>query len=183
MSEIKIQDGTGSARTAEVDDRNRVAVRATTTSENHEVNIDDEEAYLYYTGITPGGVGNVFGYLKNTSEKDMVINWYRIWSGTSAEAIDIYTGSSGTPTGTTVSAPSNMNITSKNEAKGLFYEGTNIGGLTGGVIFDRLRLAGDGKDVLDTYPGDIIIKKGGVIHLQAVNGSIAIEVTLSFYYK
>ena len=183
MSETKIKDGTGGKYVAKVDNENRLLVSATTHSENHHVNDLDEEAYLFFTTVTPTATGDTFAYLKNTSNKDLIINWYRIWSGTSAEAIDIYIGKTGTPTGTTAMVPVNMNITSKNEAEGLFYEGVDITGLSGGQEMDRLRLSGDGKDVLDSYPGHIIIQKGGVLTLQALTGGIALEVTLSFYYK
>jgi hypothetical protein len=183
MSEVKIKDGTGNSISAKVDAEYRLHTRSTTESENHYVNTNKEEAYLYYSDITPTGAGSICCYVKNTSDKDLVLNWYRIWSGTTAEAIDIYIGSTGTPASTTTIIPSNMNITSKNSAEGSFFEGVGITGLSGGTLLDRLRLSGDGNDVLGEYPGDIILQKGGVMTLQALTGAIALEITLSFYYR
>ena len=179
----QLKDGTGKGYLAEVDSRHRLHTRSITETENKYINLLDAESYLYYSDITPTGAGDVFCYVKNTGDKDLILNWYRIWSGTSAEAIDIYVGMTGTPSGTTTITPTNMNITSSNIAAGEFYEGVDITGLSGGTFVDRLRLSGDGNDVTTGYPGDIIIKKGGILTLQALNGAIALEVTLSFYYK
>jgi hypothetical protein len=178
-----IMDGTGTSKLAKVDINNKLQVKAITEVENKFVNLEEEEAYLLYSDITPTGAGDVFLYFKNTDTKDLILNWYRIWSGASAEAIDIYTGMTGTPGGTTTLTPGNMNITSSNDATGEFYEGADITGLSGGTLLDRLRLSGDGNDVTSGYPGDIVIQSGGVLTLQALTGAIALEVTLSFYYK
>jgi len=184
MSVTKIQNGTGDGNLAKVDSKNRLHTRSTTETENHSINTHEEESYIVYTDITPTGAGSQFMYIKNTSDtKDMVIDWYRVWSGASAEAIDIIINPVGTVGTTTTITPNNANITSKNEAAGDFYESVGFTGLTNGATFDRLRMSGDGKDVLDEYPGGIIVKKGGVIVLEAVTGAIALEVTLSFYYR
>ena len=179
----QIKDGKGTGYLAEVDNRHRLNTRAVTETENKFVNAEDEESFLYYSDITPTGAGDIFLYLKNTDSKDLIVNWYRVWSGTTAEAIDIYVGMTGTPTNTTAIVPHNMNVTSANTATGLFYESVDMGGLSGGTLMDRIRLSGDGKDVIDSYPGDIVIKSGGVMTLVALTGAIALEVTLSFYYN
>jgi len=178
-----IKDGTGDGFLAQVTSDNKLSVTAITETENKFVNESTKESYLLYSDITPTGAGDWFMYVENTSDKNMFLNWYRIWSGASAEAIDIYRNVTGTPGGTTTVTPLNMNFGSNNTATGNFYEGVDITGLSGGVLLDRLRLSGDSKDVVDNYPGDIIMPRGANIVLKALTGAIALEVTLSFYYK
>lgn len=179
---LEIKDGTGSGSLAKVDNSNRLATSSIVQTENHRINREGN-AYVVYADITPTGAGDTFMYIKNTSnDSDMIINWYRIWSGTNADAIDIYLNEEGTPAGTTVITPVNSNAGSSNQADGEFYEGVNITGLSGGLLFDRLRLAGNGEDVLGEYPGDIVLKKGNVLTLRALTGTFPLEVTLSFFY-
>jgi hypothetical protein len=178
-----IKDGTGAGFLAEVTAQNRLSVTAITETENKDINDRTQESYLLYIDITPTGALDNFMYVKNTSDDNMFINWYRVWTESTNEAIDLYRGMTGVPSGTTTVTPVNMNFGSSNTATGDFYEGVDITNLTGGTLLDRLRISGDGKDVVDGYPGDIIIPKGGSMVLQALTGAIPLEVTLSFYYK
>jgi hypothetical protein len=177
-----IEDATGSGWTAKVTKESELIVLAHTVSQNHEINHEKQESYVLYSDLTSGGAGNTVLYIKNTdTTNDIVVNWYRFWSGASAEAIDIIFGQTGTAVGTAVT-PTNMTVGSGTTAIGTFLEGTDITGLSGGVQMDRIRLSGDGKDVVGNYPGDIIIPRNGSISLQTVDGSIATEISLSFYY-
>jgi hypothetical protein len=89
----------------------------------------------------------------------------------------------GVPGTTTTVVPANMNFGSSSTATGDFYESVDMTNLSGGFLLDRLRISGDGKDVVDSYPGDIILPRGSNMVLRALNGAIPIEVTVSFYYK
>jgi len=178
-----IRDGTGTGYLAKITPENRLSTFAVTETENRDINERTEESYLLYVDITPTGAADCFLYMKNTSADNMVINWYRIWSGTNADAIDIYRNRVGTPAGTTAVVPANMNFGSPNTATADCYEGVDITGLSGGALLDRLRLSGDGKDVIDSYPGDILVPRDSNISFQAVTGTFPLEVTISFYYK
>jgi hypothetical protein len=178
-----IKDGTGAGFLAEVTAQNRLSVTAVTETENKDINERTGGSYLLYIDITPTGALDNCLYMKNTSADNMFINWYRVWSGTNADAIDIYRNMVGTPAGTTIVTPVNMNFGSNDSATGDFYEGVDITGLSGGNLLDRLRLSGDGKDVVDGYPGDIIVPRGSNISFQAVTGTFPLEITISFYYK
>ena len=136
-----IKDGTGNGYLAEVTAENRLSVTAITQIENKDINDRTKEAYLLYIDITPTGAADNFLYMENTSANNMFINWYRVWSGTNADAIDMYRNMTGTPAGTTTVTPSNMNFGSNNTATGNFYEGVDITGLSGGALLDRLRLS------------------------------------------
>jgi len=178
-----IRDGTGSGYLASVTEQNRLAVTAITEDENKDINERTRKSYLLYIDITPTGALDNFMYIKNTNTDNMFINWYRIWTASSADAIDLYRNMTGTPGNTTSVTPVNMNFGSNNTATGEFYESVDMSGLSGGTFVDRLRISGDGKDVVDGYPGDIILPQGSNIVLQALTGAIPLEVTVSFYYK
>lgn len=184
MSEFKIKDGVGTGNLAEVDSENLLHVFAVTETEPERINSKMSDAYVMYMDITPSGANKTFCYIKNTDQtKIMVVNWYRIWTASSAEAIDIYLNETGTASGDATLVPVNSNITSSKSATGTFLEGTDITGLSGGTLYDRLRISGDGKDVVDNIPGKLIVPTGGVVAFQALNGSIPIELTVSFHYR
>jgi len=184
MTESKIKDGTGTGRIAGVNRKNQLVTHAVTETEGEFINSHDQLSFLLYIDITPTAANDVFCYIKNThATHDMEVNWYRVWTEAAAEAIDVYIGHSGTPAGTTTMTPRNTNITSNATATGEFYEGADITGLSNGVILDRLRISGDGKDVVENFPGKIIIPQGGVLTFQVLNGAIPVELTVSFHYK
>lgn len=183
MSDGRIKNGNGEKRYAGVDAEFRVEAHATTITEGEFINEHDQESYVVYADVTPTAGGDVFFLMENThTDKLMVLDWYRAWTEDSAEAIDVLTGGSGTLSGTTELTPVNSYVNSSNTAQGNFYEGVDITGLTGPKVYDRLRISGDGKDVVDTFPGKIIVPKSGIVYLRALNGAIPIETTVAFHY-
>ena len=184
MSDGRIQNGDGDKRYMAVDAQHRAQVFSTTISEGDYVNEENHESYIMFTNITPTGANDWFWWMKNTHATDvMVLDWYRVWTASSAEAIDLHFNPIGTPTNTTALTPVNSTVGNENTAAVELYESVDMGGLSGGTQYDRLRINGDGKDVVDRFPSKIVIPKSGIVGCTALNGAIPIELTFSFHYK
>ena len=182
MSHYSIKDGTGTGRLAKVDSEGRMHSYATTEPEELHANRLNSDHYISYVDITPTGAADYFYYIKNTNTLDMIISWYRVWTASSAEAMDLIRNPVGTPGNTTTLTPVNMNFGSNKTATAQVFESVDMSGLSGGTTLDRLRISGDGKDVVDKYDGGIILPQGSSLGVQAVNGAIPVEFTCSFYY-
>ena len=181
MSHYSIKDGLGTGRLAKVDVEGRVHTFSTVEVEEQHTNRLNQDAYMAYLAVTPTGAGDYFFWMKNTDTRDLIINWYRVWCG-SAEAIDIHRNPTGTPAGGAAATPYNANFGSNKSASIEAYSGADITGLTSTATIDRLRLSGDGKDVVDVWPGGLVIKQGGIVAASVLNGALPIEVTFSFYF-
>lgn len=120
--------------------------------------------------------------MKNTNSHDLVINQIRIWVE-SVEYIDMYFKTDGDPAGGTTLAPINMNLGSGRTTVGIFQQGTNLTGLSGGIFYDRLRIPADDNDHLLQWPSMIIIAKNEVVTFQAGNGGIPLEISMAFYHE
>lgn len=178
-----IEDGKGRGFKAAVDSDNDLQTKSVISTINNHANVEHQDAYLYYADMTPTASGSVCTYIKNTDQtKNLIVDWYRVWTGTDAEALDLYFNPVGTPTSTTTIVPKNMNLGSKKEPTGDFFSGNSIGGLVGSGIVDRVRLAGNGEDVISSWPGNIILTPGSSMMLTALTGGFSTEVTISFYY-
>jgi len=182
MSHYSIKDGQGTGRLAKVDSEGRMHTYATTEPEELHANRLNGDHYISYVDITPTADGDYFYYIKNTHTLDMIVNWYRVWTASSAEAIDLIRNPVGTPGNTTTLTPVNMNFGSNKTATAQVYESVDMSGLSGGSTLDRLRISGDGKDVVDIYNGGIILPQGAALGATVVNGAIPIEFTVSFYF-
>lgn len=120
--------------------------------------------------------------MKNTNERDLVINQIRIWVE-STEYIDMYFKTIGVPVGGADVTPINMNLGSGKKVRGTFQQGVNLTGLSGGVFYDRLRIPADNNDHLLEWPSMIIISKNEVMTFQAGNGGIPMEISMAFYHE
>lgn len=177
-----IRDGRGRGHLMGVNSDQQAESASTTETLYAYINRVKQQAYMCYLDITPAGAGNTFGYFKNTSAKNLIVVEMRIWTS-AAEAIDIYFNRVGTPTGGTTITPVNTNLGPREVAEGTFLKGVNIGGLSSGAFFDRLRFPGDDEDHKAFWPGQIIMPTGANFILQALNGAISTEVSISFFYQ
>lgn len=182
MGQYSIKDGRGTGGLAQVDTEGRMHTYATTEVEELHTNRLNADHYIVYCDITPTADGDYFLYIKNTHTLDMIINWYRIWTASAAEAFDLIRNPSGTPTGTATLTPTNMNFGSNKTATAQVFESVDMGGLSGGTTLDRLRKNTDGADVVDKYDGGIILPQGASLGVKSVVGAIPVEFTASFYY-
>ena len=186
---MQITDGTGTNFAVKVNDHNRIEATAICETEIHHDNKVEKQVYqvkIFLTpeAIDPSATGTddlTFFYCKNNSETPMVIEEFRIWVE-SAEYIDLYKNSDGTPINTTDITPGNLNFGSGNTATGLFYKGIDIDGMSGGTFVDRFRIPADDIDHVFTYSSKIIIPKNNIITLVAGTGGIPLEVSMLFYY-
>ena len=183
-----IEDGTGSGKTAKVDGENQLSTRAITQIEAQHVNEEEGNAYILFSPLTPDdqnpsadeGSPCIF-YIKNTSDNDLIITEVRMWAE-AAEYIDIYFNQSGTPVGGNTATPVNMNLNSGKVADGTFLGADRITGMSGGTLFDRLRVPADDVDHIYTWPAAIIIPKNNILTIYAGNGGIPTEASVFFYY-
>jgi len=185
---LQIEDGTGSGATARVDSENKLRTYSVIESDAQHSNEDNGNAYtmlIYNTSNNPnpsvGETSPCIGYIKNGSDNLLVIEKIKCWAET-AEAIEIYINQSGTPTNTTTYNPLNMNLGSGSTADGTFYTGTNIGGISGGNLLDRLRVPADNNNHDYILTPSLIIPKNKIMTIYAYNGGIETEVNIYFYY-
>ena len=183
-----LEDGTGSGRTAKVDAENKLETRAVTEAEAQHVNSKEGEAYILFSPISSDnqnpsadlGPPCIF-YIKNTNDTNLIIPEVRMWAEEN-EYIDIYLNQIGTPIDGNTATPVNMNLNSGKQATGTFLEGARITGMSGGVFFDRLRIAADDADHVFKWEPTIIIPKNNILTIYAGNGGILTEATVIFYY-
>lgn len=179
----QIKDGRGRGNLMGVNSDQQGETAAVSESLYAYINRVKQNAFMYYSDITPSGSGSIFCYIANTSTLNLIIVEMRCWTGTSAEAFDIYFNRVGTPAGGASIVPLNTNLGSGKAAVGTFLEGASITGLTGGRLFDRLRFPGDGADWKAFWPGQITLPPGASMAIQALNGAIAVEISISFFYQ
>jgi len=180
MSMTTIKDGKGTGKLLQIDAKNRARGFVTTEREGMTENRAGL-AYIAYFALTPTGAGDYFFWMKNNDPRDLIMNWYRVWCA-SAEAIDIEREPAGTPVGGTSAVPLNANFSAKGSADIEAYSGVNITGLSGGATIDRLRISGDGNDVVDEWPGGLVLPQGAVVGGKVLNGALPIEVTFEFFF-
>ncbi len=128
MSHYSIKDGSGTGRLAKEVSEGRMHTYATTEPEELHTNRLNADHYIVYLDITPTADGDYFFYIKNTHTLDMIINWYRIWTASAAEAFDLIRNPIGTPTGTATLTTVNMNFGSNKTATAQEFESVDMGG-------------------------------------------------------
>ena len=141
-----IQDGTGTKRKVAVTEANRLLVdgiieeRAVFNSVEDGNTFVVSTGFLTYTGVTSQEDGLI--YIKNNSDKKMLIHHIKIWCGTSGQLTKITTYKNPT-TGTLISSAinadiQNINFGSANTYDGLAYQGdgSNLTVTNGSVWVD-----------------------------------------------
>ncbi len=176
-----IQDGTGTGDMVKITSDNRMDSSCRTEDRMYYASRDTGLAFFYYSDVTPTGTGDVCCYIKNThATKNIIVKWIRAYCA-SVDALDIYLGQAGTPSGGTDITPVNLNQTSGNTATGTFQEGANITALTGGSKLDRIRLEA-GKDAFTDFDG-LILGISDTLSLHVLTGANVVEITIGFYYE
>lgn len=157
---MQVEDGAGKGNKVEVDDENLFHTESVTISEEHHVNQDHSDSYhvvFIASGILPN---TPFVYLKNTNDKDMVIEGFRLHTPCDAVVKVVKE-----PTVTTVlgaaNTPVNMNIGAGLAADGLFYTAMSgaISGVTGGTVIDRVYYCSGCSDRHINFEMDVIVQK------------------------
>lgn len=183
-----IEDGRGTGYTAGVNTENRLRTIAITESIAQHANNDEGDAYTLFSPILSDNqnpsadqLSPCIFYIKNTSESNLIITDVRMWAEEN-EYIDIYINQTGTPVGGNAATPVNMNLNSGKQAAGIFLGAARITGMSGGTLFDRLRVPADNADHPFMWASAIIIPKNNVLTVYAGNSGILTETSISFYY-
>ena len=176
-----IEDGKGTGLTVGVDGTNRLEINAVNQSVEHFINHQHGLAFNVLFSATPSAPGDCFFYLKNTSEQDMNLEGFWIWLAAN-EYIDIRLGDTGTPSGGTPITPINLNAGSGNVATGVFQNGNDITGLTGGLTSHRVYHASSQSSKYWNFNQDIIVPKNRTVSMYAQTGTTPLAGTLVFNY-
>jgi len=178
---MRIEDGTGRGYEAKVNDENFLYTLAHTLSFEHHVNRIEHGSYSAVIDITPDGPGNVFFYLKNTSDADLVVTSFKLFTD-STEDIEICLCGIGTPTGGTDLTPINRTSGTANTADCECLTGINIIGVSGTNIVDYIVMSNVNKTEKYIWNSGLVILKNTIFTLQVVIGNVNIKGTLSFYF-
>lgn len=180
---MRLEDGNGNGKYAAVNDEHMLQTLAHTVEFVHHVNHEEREAYGAVFNIVPDGLGDIFLYLKNTSDKDLVVYSLIIFAD-STEDIEIYMGSTGTASGGNDLIPTNRTSGTANTADCICKIGTNITGLSGGNLTERIVLNNGltRSEKFDWHSAFILPENTALTLRVGVGDGARIKGTLSFYF-
>ena len=151
-----INDGTGGRYAAEVDSDNHLHTLATTQTLEHWLAHNFGEVYNIGFTVTPTGAGDCFFYIKNNDSRDMNI-YTVVLAAASDEYLYSYVNQEGTPSGTTVVTPANVNAGSTNVADATAYYGVDITGMSGGTtVYSAFIKGGESSRIFPITSGVIV---------------------------
>lgn len=193
---FQIQDGTGSNRKAAVSELNRILTDSITEERAVYNSVELGNTFLIvtdfltYTGVTGQEDGVI--YIKNNSDKNMLIHHIKLWSGTSGQFTKISTYKNPT-TGTLISSAiaadvQNINFGSANTYEGLAYQGdgSNLT-ITDGNVWGRHYLGVGNQQMLAfMWNGAVALPKGNSLAVvcEAPNGvSVNLACEIEAYFE
>jgi len=180
---VSINSGTGNGEFgAGVNSDNRLEVDSVSRSHEHFANQEKGTAYSAVIQQTPTGASDVFLFIKNNDERDMVFEGITVAAATD-ESILVKLGDTGTTTGGTALTPANLNGGSGNVADGTFETGNDITGLTGGITVHRILVDGGTGSEHFRFTQDLILPKNKTLTLTAESGSILLDCVLAFNFS
>jgi hypothetical protein len=176
---MRIENGVGESRYAEVNAEFQLATNSVTETLEHFVNSQKGKSWIAVVQQTPTGAGDYFFYIKNTGTVNMIFEGidYRV---ASAEQVRIFLNHVGTTSGGSSVTAVNLNTGSSAAPSATIEAGNDITGLSGGSVASRLFLTST-ETTHFNFSQDIVIAPGGTLALEAVAGSIQIDLGLHFY--
>ena len=181
---VIIESGQGKPYYAKVNDENRLEVRAVSESIEHHANVHDSNAFQMVFEVTPSGSDNVFVYIKNTDQDlNMIFEGVSLHASASAEQVEIFLDDTGTPSGGTDIVPVNVNSGSATIATGVFQQGSNITGLSGGSKIEKIWLEADKATKHFNFNMDVVLVPNATLVLKSVTGGIQLSGMLAFFYS
>jgi len=178
---LTIEDGKGSGGQAEVKG-NKLLVSGIFASLEHYANHSEGQAYNLVFSATPTGAGDCFLYFKNEDP-----NYYASVEGiylkmAADDSIEIKLLDEGTPVGGNELTPVNLNTAVGNKAIGVFQDGADITGLSGGKTALKLHHASSAGGSYFNFNQDIILGPNGTLTLYAGTGTVLIEGHIPFSF-
>ena len=178
---MKIEDGTGSGKSAGVDSENRLLSDSVSRSLESHTNLDHGDAYSLLFSATPAAPADCFLYLKNEDEKDLIIEGFGLYL-LADEYVDVVITDAGTPLGGTDIVPGNLNAGSGKTASGTFQHGNDITGLDGGrTIYRIYHTSSTGTDYTN-FEMDVVLSKNTTLTMYVQTGTAALAGFLDMYY-
>lgn len=181
-----IKDGTGKGYLAQVDSNNRLQSYAVIEEEPSFINRVEKEMYSapFNGSIIAASGGNIIAYLKNTSEKDLVISQMKHRCEVASGSVSVLLNVSGTPGGTiTAITPANRNAGSNNSANCDLYSSTDITGLSGGRTVAGLFGKVDNEfEFLGSHSG-FILPPNATLAVKADNDTSKHYIGMAFYFR
>lgn len=158
---MKIEDGKGTGKLAQVTDKNRLRTQSASTSELHENSIDEAEVYMfntsgYITISTTGADTGVFHIINTSTTKSLFISSIRT-CGNQIQKVKLYKNAT---TGTLISnavagGSCNLNFTSSNTASATIYKGADTYTVTNGTLVGQ-HINGVGHSNIETYDAMVL---------------------------
>lgn len=157
---VQIDDGKGRGNKTAVNDDSKMQVKAQTVSDEHYHNHEKLTAYhvvFAVSGLLPGAA---FLYMKNSDDKDMVVEGFRLYTQCDAKVKVVKDPTVGTITADT-NTPANVNLGAGLAADGTFNTARSgaISGVTGGTIIDRVHYCSGCGDKHINFECDVIVPK------------------------
>lgn len=176
-----IEDGTGKGYLASVSSENKLRVTAVTASQEHFANHNQGRGYSLIFESTPVS-GGCFLYVENTDlERDLSIEGFN-FKMEADDYVDIKLNDAGTPANGTTITPANLNTASGFDAQGIFQQGNDIIGLSGGRLIYRYYHASSKASVFRNFEQDVILSRNGALTMYIKTGSTFISGMLDFNY-
>jgi len=160
-----INGGTGNGYAVGVTGEGRLKSSCVTFTMEHHVNHSDEESYSAGVSVTPNAGASTptcLLYIKNDSDKDMIITENMFTVDTTNVTVTLKQGDEGTPANTASMTITNRNAGSCNEADVTAYigaDGSGVTGMSGGSAIQTIKvIAGLESKYYSTMSGFIIPK-------------------------
>lgn len=180
---MEVTDGTGSGYKVKVNSDNELEVRSNMVIRAEWENHNNQRAYAMYfsQAAANSGANECLGYLKNTSDEDMVIDEIAIHS---VAADTIYVSKvTGTAAGGSAIVPTNMHLGSGKTAVATTMQHTAITGLTDGGRLLTFYLAANAFLTRSPKATILIEKNSAVGIFTTANQANTLKVNIHFHYE
>ena len=156
---VQLEDGKGTGNKSEVNSYNKLQVKAQTVTNGHWWNHQETAYHAVFTvsGLLPGAA---FLYMKNTNEKDMVVEGFRLHTHCNAIVKVVKDPTVGTITADT-NTPANVNLGAGSIADGTFNTAMSgaVSGVTGGTVINRVYYCSGCEGRYINFEMDVIVPK------------------------
>ena len=178
---LSIVDGTGTSNEAKVNSENKLECLCVEEVLFFHINHTHGEVYRMLFDKDPDGNDDCIVYIKNSDDKDLIINGAMIAVSGACE-ITLKLGVTGTPIGGSDVIPANMNAGSGNIATGTFQHGVDITGLSGGTNIEVVKIIAAAGSTEFKPDSNIILPKNSTFAAYVDTAGVIVEGYISFGY-